>query len=247
MKQTIFTLLIFFGGLSVLFGQQDSARVGFIPVTDSIYYIQIDGVTYPNLETIMLEKRTYDVNIWSPGRVVVDTFLDVSNKKSLSFVVPLNHTEAYKEYLYKMKKYKRKTFTKYVVVPSTIVTSTAYAYWNQSKAETLKKEAEYVRLDYVALENRIYSYRPEIQRAIWDLKKEYAEMQDQISTYENRRKAGFIAAGISTGVSTFFIMRIKAHKKSKPTYQTQPNPFELNTIGFNYNQNTPMINFSFTF
>lgn len=246
MKQTIFTFLILLGGISVLFGQKDSARVSFLPMTDSIYYVQINGVTYPNLKTIVLKQQTYDINVWTPGREVADTFLDVSNRNHLTFIVPFENTIAYNNFLLKRKKYRVKTFAKYALPAGATIGSATYAYHSKLKGKRLQEEAERIRINYTLLENHIFSdllYKDEISK----LKGDYADKKEEVLTYEDRYKTGLVLAGISSAVSVYFLIRLKAHKKTKPIYLAEPNPFELNSIGFNYIDNTSTINLSFTF
>jgi hypothetical protein len=246
MKQTIFTFLILLGCLSALLAQKDSARVSFLPLTDSIYYVQIDGVTYPNLETIILKKRTYDIDVWSPGREVVDTFLDVSKKNQLTFIVPFENTTTYNNYLLNRKKHRAKTFAKYALPVGAILGSAAYTYHSKLKGKRLQEEAERIRINYTLLENHIFSdllYKDDISK----LKGDYANKEEEVLIYEDRYKTGLVLTGISSAVSVYFLIRLKAHKKTKPIYQTEPNPFELNSIGFNYMDNTSTINLSFIF
>jgi hypothetical protein len=247
MKQIIFTFLILLGYFSTLLAQKDSAVVAFFPAVDSNFYIQIDGQAYENQRVLKLEKKTYDISVWSPGYVLKDTFIDLSGVNRLRFVTTLTPREDYVTYLADLRNHQKEFYWRYVVPVGATVAAGTFTYISKRKADASHAEALLILEDFLKAPNKKQGkYVFNIQYAA-PLKTEFIEKRDLFQRQKSIYYTGLAITGVTALTSTYLLIKFKSYKAAKPTYQTEPNPFELNGFGLNYIDNAPVIYFSFKF
>lgn len=213
----IFGLFLFLLSNS-LYAQEDQGTIVFrmYPIKDKLLVEVQDSVyTTPRLK---LPAGNYDVVIWSPHKVPVDTTIQIYSDSTVYLKSLMHSTPEYKQYRKSLKNYHKK-----VTIPKVVSLSVSTGI---SLATILSYRAVQTQWDRV--ENQYGAYEGASLCTVRDSELALQDAKDKFESKKKKFRIAVVATGVSMAVTTWVWFKLR--KEKRPVLYPDEPPFQISYV-----------------